>query len=380
MELLNGKSRKFKNICFDKFKCARIYGEYLGLRCAYDVAEKVLRELSVKLEMYEALMFFLKSKDFWPYQIDVADKKYRQTCKFLEEQAADREMERDDSQKQILALQEQLKNSDKDRVTFANINEEPGVGKTASSTVRERVEHLEAKLKETSEILEARDQKLKEIESEKDEAVEKIFFLRDVIRELEAQVKTKTETESELRTLVSELECIISYQNQSVPSSPEKSGKHVGNSEVQALREHVRCLEAEVQKLRLSQELVGSEGALRELRDQLVEVENTIDKKTKELEEQSSTISTTTCSSPSEDMSVRDVVRPKTPTSLTMNDCEIPLQQLARLREKLVRHARAEDAALKRIRDLEMQVYTLKATIDEYQTERDILKKKYLTN
>lgn len=43
-----------------------------------------------------------------------------------------------------------------------------------------------------------------------------------------------------------------------------------------------------------------------------------------------------------------------------MDECEVPLQQLARLKEKLIRHSRAEDAAVKRIKDLEMQIFALK--------------------
>lgn len=59
-------------------------------------------------------------------QIDVAHKKYKQTCKFLEEQAVEREMERDESQKQISELRDQLKNTDRDLANFANMNEEVG--------------------------------------------------------------------------------------------------------------------------------------------------------------------------------------------------------------------------------------------------------------
>ncbi|XP_045478324.1 A-kinase anchor protein 9-like isoform X2 [Harmonia axyridis] len=307
-------------------------------------------------------------------QIDVAHKKYKQTCRFLEEQASDREMERDESQRQILALQDQLKGLDRDRANYVNINEEQGVGEKASSTGVVTVEHLDGQLKETVGLLEVKDQKLKDVEAEKDEAVEKIFFLRDVIRELESQLKAKTETEADLRTLISDLEQVITQQTQEVKEKADASDD-VDGSETRRYREQVRTLEAEVQKLRLSQELVGTEGALRELRNQLAEIETTIDKKTKELEDQSSIASNTTCSSPSEDMSVRDVVRPRTPTSLTGNDGEIPLQQLARLKEKLVRHARAEDAAMKRIRDLEMQVYNLKSTNEEHKAEKEILKK-----
>lgn len=47
-----------------------------------------------------------------------------------------------------------------------------------------------------------------------------------------------------------------------------------------------------------------------------------------------------------------------------MDECEVPLQQLARLKEKLIRHSRAEDAAVKRIKDLEMHIFGLKTEIE----------------
>lgn len=60
-------------------------------------------------------------------------------------------------------------------------------------------------------------------------------------------------------------------------------------------------------------------------------------------------------------MSLRDQIRPQ---SSNDGDSDLPLEQLARLKDKLIRHARAEDAAMKRIRDLEMQLYTCKQDYD----------------
>ena len=53
-------------------------------------------------------------------------------------------------------------------------------------------------------------------------------------------------------------------------------------------------------------------------------------------------------------------------TSGVIDECEIPLQQLARLKEKLIKHARAEDAAVKRIRDLEMQLTSSKQEFEVF--------------
>lgn len=47
-----------------------------------------------------------------------------------------------------------------------------------------------------------------------------------------------------------------------------------------------------------------------------------------------------------------------------LEECDVPLQQLARLKEKLVKHSRAEEAALKRIRDVEMILTTTKQELE----------------
>lgn len=85
------------------------------------------------------------------------------------------------------------------------------------------------------------------------------------------------------------------------------------------------------------------------------EIEKTLEKRTKDLESLHAV--NTNCSSPSEDMSIRDQIRP---ASSNDDNSDLPLEQLARLKDKLIRHARAEDAAMKRIRDLEMQLFTSK--------------------
>lgn len=61
-------------------------------------------------------------------QIEAADKKYRATCQFLEEQASEREQERDEAQKQIAQLREQLREREKDRASCERVNSEVCTG------------------------------------------------------------------------------------------------------------------------------------------------------------------------------------------------------------------------------------------------------------
>lgn len=68
-------------------------------------------------------------------------------------------------------------------------------------------------------------------------------------------------------------------------------------------------------------------------------------------------------------------IRPQTPNSAVMDECEVPLQQLARLKEKLLRHSRAEEAAIKRMHDMDMQITSLKNEIDEANNEKEFMKR-----
>ncbi|KAF5283599.1 hypothetical protein FQR65_LT13805 [Abscondita terminalis] len=291
------------------------------------------------------------------HQIEAADKKLRATCRFLEEQAAEREQERDEAQKEIVALREQIRERDKDRVSCEQINKE--------------VEHLESQMREMSKVIEENEIKRNEVELEKKEAIEKVFVLRDIIRDLEAQVETKAESEVELKFVIEQLQDIIKQQS----ATNDELNQHLSSvkniQEVKNYQKHVEQLEDEIQRLKLNTEFAGSEGVLKQLKAQLSEFEATVDERTRELEGLHFTVSTTNCSSPSEDMSVRDQIRPRSPS--VFDECDLPLQQLARLKEKLIKHLRAEDAAIKRIHDLEMEIDSVKHDLNEVQNERDLL-------
>jgi hypothetical protein len=56
--------------------------------------------------------------------IEAADKKYKVTCQFLEDQAAEREQERDEAQKEISTLKEHLRDREKDKASCERITSE----------------------------------------------------------------------------------------------------------------------------------------------------------------------------------------------------------------------------------------------------------------
>ncbi|GJQ85464.1 hypothetical protein Trydic_g23887 [Trypoxylus dichotomus] len=308
-------------------------------------------------------------------KIEAADRKLRATCSFLEEQAIEREMERDESQKEIAALKDQLREREKDRETCELLGKEArplnACCRNTHVCINSTVEQLELQMREMTKLIELGEQKREEVENERKEAVDKIWVLRDIIRDLEYQVEAKTEVETELKRLVGELEDVIGQQTRAIDESNRQLEACKGDADAHLLKERIVYLENEAQKLRLNSELAGGEGALKELQLQLNQFESSIDKKTKDLEGLHNAISMTSCSSPSEDMSIRDQIRPQTPS--VREECDIPLQQLARLKEKLVKHSRAEEAAVKRIRDLEMQLTNTKHELEETQNEKEIL-------
>lgn len=67
-------------------------------------------------------------------QIDAADKQLKATRHFLEDQAAEREQERDEFQREIENLKAQLRDKEKERNVFENASKEVS-GTCTHSTV-----------------------------------------------------------------------------------------------------------------------------------------------------------------------------------------------------------------------------------------------------
>lgn len=98
------------------------------------------------------------------------------------------------------------------------------------------------------------------------------------------------------------------------------------------------------------------------MKTELRDMQNQLDKRIKELESAHMCSSNLSLSQPSEDVSIRDQIdatrcpTPDDPTAPPM----LPLDQLLKLKEKMLKHARAEEVAFKRIKDLELQVTALR--------------------
>lgn len=132
-----------------------------------------------------------------------------------------------------------------------------------------QVEQLERQMREMSKLIEDNELKQQEIETERKEAVEKIYMLRDIIRDLESQVESKTKNEAGLYEIIAELENAVKQQTRSNADLNEQLDSVKGVPDAKQYQEHIVHLEEEIQQLRLNAELVGSEGALKQIKLQV---------------------------------------------------------------------------------------------------------------
>lgn len=111
------------------------------------------------------------------------------------------------------------------------------------------------------------------------------------------------------------------------------------------------------------------------MKAELHEMQNQLDKRIREMESAHMCGSNLSLSQPSEDVSIREQIdatrclTPDDPSSPPM----LPLDQVLKLKDKMLKHARAEEVAFKRIKDLEMQLTTMKNQNEELLAEQEIL-------
>ena len=113
-------------------------------------------------------------------QLEVADKQLKSTRAFLEEQAGERETEREEWERKVARLQEEAEREAAGR--RASEKEEPE-DEGGSDVVEEDVE------------VEDSERDVGELRQELGAAVDKIYDLREIIRTLEVQLDVMSQTE-----------------------------------------------------------------------------------------------------------------------------------------------------------------------------------------
>ncbi|XP_017040316.1 pericentrin isoform X3 [Drosophila ficusphila] len=236
-------------------------------------------------------------------------------------------------------------------------------------TKRKHYAQLEAQLREVNLQLNESNAKRDKFEVELKASIDKIFVLREIITELETQVQTKALNEQVLAEKAKQLEEYVNLQmrdNDALQQEVHSLKTDIG----EGYQSRIRLLEEKLQQGRPSAE----QGVvLSQVAEKLRDIETTLDQKTKVLESlhNSNTASNSASLSVTEDVSIHGS---KDPTAVgSPSHPSLTVEGVQRVTEKLDRHTRVEEAAIKRVRDLEMQVHQMRAGCLELQHERDSL-------
>ncbi|XP_015171132.1 PREDICTED: golgin subfamily A member 4-like isoform X2 [Polistes dominula] len=327
-----------------------------------------------------------KEKEDLQQQIEAADKQLKATRTFLEEQAAEREAERDESVKQINYLQEQLKEREREKERDQRITSENSLSPDSSTEIpvlqvidiAKTVEALESQIRGMSSLMSDTEAKMSETESELKAAVDKIWVLRDIVHDLEQQLQAKIEKEESLQLQITQLEAIITAQTKNQQDLVQELDSIKMGETSRQMNEHITHLQEELRKHKLSSEhFDANSSTLKQMKIELRDLQCQLDKRIKNLESLHISDSTLSISQsqPSEDVSIREQIdatrclTPDDPTALPL----LPLDEILTLKEKILKHARVEEAAFKKIKDLEMELSALKNQNEELQAEQEIL-------
>ncbi|KAL6263194.1 hypothetical protein P5V15_005994, partial [Pogonomyrmex californicus] len=318
-------------------------------------------------------------------KIEAADKQLRATRRFLDEQASEREMERDEAAKQIRFLQEQLKEREREKERDMRITSEQSelscettsdIPELQTTDINAAVEALESQMREMSSLMSDTEAKKSEKESELKAAVDKIWVLREIIADLEQQLQTKIKKEESLQMQISQLETVITAQTKNQQELVQELDAIKSGSENRHLNEQIGHLQEELSRHKLSSEHFNvNSSVLKQIKTELHEMQNQLDKRIREMESAHMCGSNLSLSQPSEDVSIREQIdatrcpTPDDPSSPPM----LPLDQVLKLKDKMLKHARAEEVAFKRIKDLEMQLTMMKNQNEELLAEQEIL-------
>ncbi|KMY99680.1 A-kinase anchor protein 9 isoform X6 [Drosophila simulans] len=234
---------------------------------------------------------------------------------------------------------------------------------------RKHYAQLESQFKEVNKQLSESNAKRDKFEVELKASIDKIFVLREIISELETQIQTKALNEEVLAEKAQQLEEYVSLQmrdNDILQQEVHSLKTDIG----EGYQSRIRELE---EKLQQSRPTAEQGVVLSQVAEKLRDIETTLDQKTKVLESlhNSNATSNSASLSVTEDVSIHGS---KEPTAVgSPSHPSLTVEGVQRVTEKLDRHTRVEEAAIKRIRDLEMQVHQMRAGCVELQHERDSL-------
>lgn len=131
------------------------------------------------------------------------------------------------------------------------------------------MEHLEAQMREMTNLISETENKKTLVEGELKEAIDKIWVLRDIIRDLEAQIDEKNKTEKDLVKINEQLQEKIKEHlkyNEDLCAELD-SFKNRGDNGYSSQK--ILELEDELCRLRINSELAGSDGTVKKIKCQV---------------------------------------------------------------------------------------------------------------
>ncbi|XP_045537306.1 CAP-Gly domain-containing linker protein 1 [Papilio machaon] len=306
-------------------------------------------------------------------KLEAANRQLRSTRQFVEEQAAEREHERDEFARRLQDVRDDNQRLLARLQTNARILAEViHISHTYTNTFRDEfarrlqdvrddnqrllarlqtnarilaeVEQLEAQTREMNQVITELEAKKATSDEELKSYEEKVVLLRDIIANLENKLEQKNEREADILQQLENMKQTIEDRD----------------SKMRALLGELESLKNE--KIDQSQVVCENcnreEERYKELMDNIEEqcrwVESEVHSRTRLLQ-QAHEQTSACCSEPSEDVSLRDQKGQQQRQQQRQQEQVEWVSGLAAVREALRVLARAEDAALKRVADLRMQ-------------------------
>ncbi|XP_065342674.1 golgin subfamily A member 4-like isoform X3 [Cloeon dipterum] len=289
-----------------------------------------------------------REKDDLHMQIECADKQVRANRVFMDEQAAEREQERDEFARQLQQLKDALKDKDKDKHEIVRLAKE--------------VEFLEGLGRENTVQLQKAQATAADAAAQFKAANDKVQVLREVVKTLEGQLEDKSKSEAELKLQLSDLQ--TAFNQESRVLSEQLDALKNDHSSIDLL-DQIGTLEEQLNdyKRKLEEKVSQETPAQAEMNLQLKTIEMTLDKRTKELERVHKRTE------------LSDIAEGVTSPEST-DRVRSPLTSLRRLQDKLQNHTRAEDAAFAHIKKLEIELSSARRAEEGLQIERCELQKR----
>ncbi|XP_053610633.1 golgin subfamily A member 4-like isoform X4 [Plodia interpunctella] len=303
-------------------------------------------------------------------KLEAANRQLRSTRQFVEEQAAEREAERDDAVRSLALLRaDNLRLSARLQANHDILAEMHRLRTPCDCrTHHAYVEQLETQTREMNQIINELEARKASADEELKATEEKITLLRDIIANLENQLEAKTNHETEILAQLEEMRKTIDDRDSKMRAVlgelESLKSEQINNSEVTC----VKCGQEEDKYAEL----------VEKIKEQCACIEDRIHRRTLQLQ-RSHEVCSAACSEPSEDVSLRDQKKltketePSSPVASSPSPRSPALPELCGVWECLQAQWRAEDAALKRIADLEMQRAQLNNVAQEVRAERDVL-------